>query len=291
MRAGLSESPMKIAIMSDLHLEFDAGEIQGGRAKSDSAFYAHPPETKADVLVLAGNIHRGAQGVAWADRHFTSPVVLIGGNCEPYGHELFRVIAYNRQKANATSGHVKFLERATWTFRAESGEQARFVGTTLWTDFRLYGTPEASMEIARQRLEDYRLIKVERGYKQRLLDPSDIVRLYAASVAFLRKELSRPFDGVTVVVTHHAPSRGSIAPGFQEDLLNPAFASDLEAVIRAHAPPLWIHGHMRDSFDYMIGKTRVVCNPRGYFPDKLNPSFDPRLAVEIFPEQRPRARA
>ncbi|MGO9005615.1 MAG: metallophosphoesterase [Beijerinckiaceae bacterium] len=283
---------MRIAVMSDLHLEFDARasldvdrNSREGRAPS---FYSHPPEPDADVLVLAGDIHDCAQAVGWAVRNFTIPIVLISGNHEPYGHELFHVIAENRQGATDTHGRVAFLERATWMFRSRGGEQARFVGTTLWTDFHLYGTPQLSMEIAGQRLEDFKLIKIERGYKLRLLQPADTERLCAASVAFLHDELSRPFDGLTIVVTHHAPSSRSISDKFQNDPLNPAFASDLEDLIRSYRPSLWIHGHMHESSDYVVGGTRVVCNPRGYFPAQLNPRFDPYLTVEVSNEEQSR---
>jgi hypothetical protein len=250
------------------------------------SFYVHPSTPNADVLVLAGNIHSGAQAVSWAASSFSMPIVLINGNHEPYGRELFRVIAYNRQRATTMNGRVAFLERATWTCRTAAGAQARFIGTTLWTHFQLYGTPEASMAIARQRLEDFGVIQIERGHKLREFDPSDMLRLFASSVAFIRSELSRPFDGITIVVTHHAPSRRSIAPRFRDDPLNPAFASDLEAFIRTYTPSLWIHGHMHDSFDYVIGSTRVVCNPRGYFPDQLNANFDPNFVVEVSHRQR-----
>jgi Calcineurin-like phosphoesterase len=283
---------MRIAVMSDLHLELDAREH--GAVGSDHAmpsFYLRPPEPQADVLVLAGDIHAGAQGVSWADRHFALPVVLVCGNHEPYGHELFRLIANNRQRAGSTNGHVWFLERATWTYRSESGERARFIGATLWTDFQLYGTPQASMAIALQRLEDFSVIKIERGYKLRSFRPSDSARVCEASVAFLRTELSKPFGGITVVVTHHAPSRRSIATAFENDTLNPAFVSDFEELITTYAPALWIHGHVHDSFDYTIGRTRVVCNPRGYFPDQLNARFDPFLVVEVFHERRAPKRA
>jgi hypothetical protein len=282
---------MRIAVMSDLHLEFDAkasgrGDRQSTEAPADS-FYVRPPEPDADVLVLAGDIHSGAQGMSWATSNFSMPIVLINGNHEPYGRELFRVIAYNRQRASATNGRIAFLERATWTCRTEAGEQARFIGTTLWTDFQLYGTPAVSMEIARQRLEDFSVIQIERGHKLREFDPSDMLRLFAASVAFIRSELSRAFDGITIVVTHHAPSPQSISARFRDDPLNPAFASDLGALIHAYSPMLWIHGHMHDSFDYMIGRTRVVCNPRGYFPDQLNVNFDPNFVVEVSHQHRP----
>jgi hypothetical protein len=162
-----------------------------------------------------------------------------------------------------------------------AGQRLRLIGATLWTDFRLYGTRIESMAIAEQQLEDFRLIRVERGYKLRPLRPSDTARLHDIGLVFLKKELGRPFDGVTVVVTHHAPSPRSIAAKFRSDQLNPAFASDLEKLIYTHQPTLWIHGHMHDSFDYRIGATRVVCKPRGYFPDQLNPAFDPSLVVEV----------
>jgi Icc-related predicted phosphoesterase len=125
------------------------------------------------------------------------------------------------------------------------------------------------------------VIRIERGYKLRTLLPTDTVRLHRASVAFLHKELSRPFDGATVIVTHHAPSPRSIASRFCGDPLNSAFASNLDPLISRHEPSLWIHGHMHDSFDYTIGRTRVVCNPRGYFPDQLNSQFDPTFVVEV----------
>jgi 3',5'-cyclic AMP phosphodiesterase CpdA len=281
---------MKIAVMSDLHLEFDTrsadGLHQGTPSRDTLNFYLKPPHPQADVLVLAGDIHSGSLAVDWVLRHFSIPTILICGNHEPYGHELFRVIAFDRQQASATGGRVVFLERATWECKSAAGGRVRFIGTTLWTDFRLYGTPRESMAIAEQRLEDFQLIRIERGYKLRTLRPSDTARLHSASVAFLYGELSRPFDGTTVVVTHHAPSPRSIAATFLNDPLTPAFVSNLERLIYTYEPSLWIHGHMHDSFDYMIGRTRVVCNPRGYFPDQLNRRFDPHFVVEINPKSR-----
>ncbi len=276
---------MKLAVMSDLHLEFDtrvADEPGAWREKSAAlGFYSSPPRPEADLLVLAGDVHSGSLGVDWVARNFAIPAVLIGGNHESYGHELFRTIASNRQKANASNGRIRFLEKNVETLKLESGEKVRFLGAILWTDFALYGTPSRSMTAALEQIEDYRLIQIERGYELRPLAPADTVRLHRAAVNFLETELGKPFDGPTVVVTHHAPSPRSIAARFRESPLNPAFVSNLEPVIAAHQPALWIHGHMHDSFDYRIGKTRVVCNPRGYFPNELNPSFDPNFVVTL----------
>lgn len=274
---------MKIAIMSDLHLEFDARSAghPERQPRNTSGFYLNPPQPKADLLVLAGDIFHGSLAIDWVLRHFSVPTILIAGNHEAYGHELFRVIAINRQRASATGGRVVFLERATWVHEAASGDRLRLIGATLWTDFELYGTQTKSMTIAGQHLEDFHEIRIERGYQLRPLLPVDTVRLHRMSVTFLQQELSRPFDGPTVVVTHHAPSPRSVPPPFRRDPLSPAFASDLDAMIDAFQPRLWVHGHMHDSFDYRIGGTRIVCNPRGYFPDQLNLGFDPCFVAEL----------
>ena len=93
----------------------------------------------------------------------------------------------------------------------------------------------------------------------------DLLLRNQASVEFLDAEMSLPFDGPTVVVTHHAPHPRSLmtTPGDRDDL-DACYASDLTWMMGKHSPALWIHGHTHVPSDYMIGSTRVVCNPRGY---------------------------
>jgi predicted phosphodiesterase len=275
---------MKIAIMSDLHLEFDqAWSKRKGRSvdgSEDSRLF-QPPLLYADILVLAGDIHEGSQAFDWAQHTFTIPMIVIAGNHEAFGHDLFKTIAFNRCKSHDSNHHAVFLERASYEFESESGERARFIGMTLWTDFSLYGTPAESMSVAETSLEDFTSIKIQRGHKSRALTPSDMARLHRTSLEFLREELDRSFPGTTVVVTHHAPSPSSVAPRFAGSLLNPAFTSNLDELIMHYQPDLWIHGHIHESFDYTIGKTRVICNPRGYFPHDLNPLFNPEFIVQL----------
>jgi DNA repair exonuclease SbcCD nuclease subunit len=179
---------MKIAIMSDLHLEFDAqyaGDELGKQPGNTFDFYLPPPQPRADLIVLAGDIHDGSLGIDWVVRHFSTPAVVIAGNHEGYGHELFRTITINRKRASATEGRVVFPERNTRVHTIASGERIRLLGATLWNDFQLSGRPTESMRIAEQELEDFRMIKLERGYKLRSLLPADTVRLHRASVKFL----------------------------------------------------------------------------------------------------------
>jgi hypothetical protein len=95
-------------------------------------------------------------------------------------------------------------------------------------------------------------------------------------VRWLEKKLQESFVGSTVVATH----RLSIHPKYHEDALNPAFATDLDRLVRAPVA-LWIHGHTHESLDYVVNGARVVCNPRGYLPIEPNAAFDPSLVVEV----------
>ena len=92
------------------------------------------------------------------------------------------------------------------------------------------------------------------------------------------------FAGQTIVVTHHAPMRESLAPRYAEDLVSAGFVNHLPTLARAPAS-LWIHGHTHTSFDYVVEGTRVVCNPRGYFSRRAqqweNPDFAWDKVVEI----------
>lgn len=85
----------------------------------------------------------------------------------------------------------------------------------------------------------------------------------------------------TVVLTHHAPSPGSVRPRFAGDPPTPAFVTDLDRLMDASRVALWVHGHTHDPFDYTVHGTRVVCNPRGYAPHQLAQGFRPGLVVEI----------
>ena len=100
---------------------------------------------------------------------------------------------------------------------------------------------------------------------------------------------ARPHPGPTVGITHFAPSLRSVAPQFAGSPVNACFVSDLDAHILRWQPALWLHGHTHDSFDYRIGSTRIVCNPRGYArrttpdgPLELeNARFNPGLVLTL----------
>ena len=247
---------MKLHVLNDLHIEFE-----------DFA----PPATDADVVVLAGDIGVGLGGQRWAETRFPDkPVIYVPGNHEFYHHDIALMDAL---KAEAPD-NVYVLNDDQVII-----DGVRFLGSTLWTDFALFGEADRffAMQTARQGMTDFSIISND----GRRFTPEDAIRLHTASREWLATMLAEPFDGTTVVVTHHAPSSRSVHPRYAHDLLTPAFASNLENLMDGDRAALWIHGHMHESFDYEVYGTRVVCNPRGYAPAALNPDFRPDWILKV----------
>ena len=243
---------MKIHIISDLHLEF--GDYT-------------PPSVERDLLILAGDIHVGKRSVRFLEEQLQlSPVVYILGNHEFYNHDVETIITFF-QTLNLPGLH--FLHNSSY-----QTPQVRFLGCPLWTDVNRQNKIDIQ-NIARG-LNDFHVI--QNGYRPFTVE--DSIERHLTSVAWLKTELSKPFEGKTVVITHHMPSMQSVVPKYQMSPLNYGFASDLDQFIRDTQPDVWIHGHTHDSIGYQLGGTQIVCNPRGY-PHEVNPDFDPCLTLDM----------
>lgn len=250
---------MKILILSDLHLEF-------------ANFQA--PEVEVDVVILAGDIWTKNNGIYWARSTWPSTeIIYVAGNHEFYGGDRSDVLHQLRDAADETGVH--FLDNDEVII-----DGVRFLGATLWTDFLLFGHGrhhDAKMA-GMFGLNDFRKIN-ESGL---VFTPADAIALCNTSIQWLKsKLLDEPFEGENVVITHHLPSMKSVAERYKHDLLSACFASNLGELLGLSE--LWIHGHTHDSFDYNIGKTRVVCNPRGYFfkGTQENSGFNSELIIEV----------
>jgi Icc-related predicted phosphoesterase len=260
---------MRIHLLSDLHLEF-------------SQYKPHLAAYSADVVILAGDIWKKDHGVHMARSIFASKeVVMVLGNHEHYGQDIHKNI--ERIRAAAEEKGIHLLENNEVVITV-NGEKIRLIGCTLWTDFLLFGNERRSECImdAQQSLNDFRLIR--NGTWN--FSPLDSVELHKASVKFIEDRLSVPFDGPTIVVTHHAPSYQSVAPRFKDDLLSACFASRLDHLMDGEKTELWCHGHTHDSMDYSINGTRVIANPRGYNRSGIdgaeeNDHFNSSLIIEV----------
>lgn len=262
---------MKIQIASDLHLDLLRERFPGYRVIE--------PAPDADVLVIAGDIHHGAGAVeAFAD--WPVPVVYVHGNHEAY-HMTLQELDHALREA-ACGSNVHYLEGGEFILGS-----VRFLGCCLWTDYQLYpGMQELAMQDAEAHLLDHRAIRSGTGP----FTAADALKLHRRSRAWLERKLDQTFDGPTVVVTHHGPHAGSIHPRYADTLLNAGFVSDLTPLLGKAR--LWIHGHVHDSFDYMVAGSRIVANPRGYALNRRmvedpaqmqweNVLFKPQLVVEI----------
>jgi len=284
---------MKITLVSDLHLEF-------------SDCYDIKNENNADVLILGGDImiaedlhdHPYVPSIyehgSFADlgrkqkrvqtfRDFLTRmsnlfphVIYIMGNHEFYHGKWVKGIQYMRETC-AAYPNIHFLERDS----VKIGD-VTFVGGTLWTNMNK-GDP-LTLHAVRDMMNDFRIIKNDdKGYTN--LKPMDTAIRHRETLEYIRTVIAERHDEKFVVVGHHSPSFQSVHEGYRhETLMNGAYHSDLSEFILDHPQiKLWTHGHTHHCFDYMIGETRIVCNPRGYHNDGYseNTGWNPNIILEV----------
>ena len=247
---------MRALVLSDLHLEFWKGELE--------IMCHRGAQLQPDVVILAGDIHNSAKAVKWAASTFAGIQVLyVMGNHEAYGGS----IEYTEEEIS-----LEFVF-----------QNVRFLGCTLWTDFKLFGE-EKRQEAMRESalyVNDYNAIRLKaKGYRK--ISTSDTAEVHSKHKSFLRAKLDEPFDGKTVVITHMCPSFRSTHDRFKQSLASAAFSSNLDELVAKS--DYWVHGHTHDSYDYMIENCRVICNPCGY-PMRTgapeNKDFNPNLIIDI----------
>lgn len=244
---------MKIALCSDIHLEF--GDLPINNTEN------------ADVLVLAGDICVAAgftrtsyEGGKYHEffkqcsEQFRD-VVYIMGNHEHYNGDYCTSYQLIKDQLDQYS-NIHFLEKE---FKIIKG--VMFIGATLWTDFN--NQDSYTMLVAERKMNDYRIIKnSERGRRLIALDT-----LYDHQQTLEKiSDFYDAYDLPVVMVGHHAPSHQSVKPMYENDYaMNGAYRSDLQKfIVDKPRIKLWVHGHTHSEFDYMVGDTRVVANPRGY---------------------------
>lgn len=268
---------MKIKLVSDLHLEFSDINI-----KNDDNY---------DVLILGGDIMIADKvlgplsetGVRYRDFlkrvSFQFPhVIYIAGNHEFYGGNFHKSIDSLRA-ACGVHDNIYFLERDTKII-----DDVVFVGGTLWTDMNKHDP--LTLHGVRDMMNDYRAIREDSaGYRN--LKPADTVQRHRATLDYIRLIVDENKDRKCVVVGHHTPSFQSCHEMYRNDyIMNGAYHSDLsEFILDRPQIKLWTHGHTHHCFDYMIGETRIVCNPRGYHQDDRgwgeDTGWNPNIVLEV----------
>lgn len=257
---------MRIQVASDLHCHFDCLA-----ERRDIVPAIH----EADVLVLAGNVHCGSSAIRLYGEA-PVPVIYVHGDHEPHGFELRDLRTEIATQAQASS--VRYLDCSEVVIN-----DVRFLGCCLWTDFSSGPYPAATaMREANRYLNCHRLIR--HGAEKYRAEFA--LAEHQRSRAWLEAALARPFSGKTVVVSHYPPLRSSLPSELLSEALSAALASDLPSVVEQ--ADVWIHGHVHDTLDYRLGRTRIVCNGRGYpwnaarkLSTERRKRFDPSFVIEV----------
>lgn len=259
----------RFVVYSDLHYE------HGCRLQVPDSLRGN-----VDGVILAGDISPFPTAIKRARQisdALDAPAILIVGNHEFYGYVIEDVIEKLRSQADE---RVRFLECDSTEITG-----TRILGTTLWTDYQL--NPEIHLRAMADMaylISDFSEIKrVAKDGRKTKIDTDYILAEHYKCREWLSSELKKPYSGPTIAVTHTAPSRKSIVKHNSEKLIAASFASNLEPFIEEHDIDVWVHGHIHDSVDYMVGKTRVVSNPYGYhsMPREPNDEFISDFVVEV----------
>jgi hypothetical protein len=243
-----------LQILSDVHVEHHADH--------GKSFIESLDPTKCDVLIIAGDFGDIEGGFLNAltmicRRYAPRPVLFVHGN-----HELYRATrgAYNATiyKAKLRNPNLRVLDRDIVIIEGQ-----RFLGATLWF-------PDS--EMARVQAEAWSDFSCIRGLDKWVWRESQ------TDAMFFRRELS---EG-DIAITHYLPSPQSVHPLYAGSSTNCYYVHNMEALIEQREPAMWIHGHTHSSMDYMLGRTRVVCNPFGYADlHMLNGHFRDDLIIEV----------
>lgn len=244
---------MTIQFASDLHLEL---------LENRQYILEHPLQAKADVLLLAGDIVSFSK-MDKVDFFFDAisaqfkEVWWIPGNHEYYFSDakgqcdvLEKAIRHN----------VHLVNNKTILY-----PNVRIIASTLWSEIK----PENEMLIQAS-LSDYHVIE----YGERLLTVHDTNSMHSRNRSFIVDELFKPFEGHTVVFTHHVPTMIHYPERYKTSKINNAFVSDLTSLIESSSIDYWIYGHHHVSVqDFKVGTTMLCTNQLGYVRQVENIDF------------------
>jgi Icc-related predicted phosphoesterase len=284
---------MKIKLVSDLHLEFSDINIHndqnydvlilGGDIMIAQDLHDHPEMDYGMYsnvnLESLGRRQRKAQQYRDFLKRCSSQfphVIYIMGNHEFYHGKFYGAIDYMREECTKFP-NIYMLEQDMKII-----DDVVFVGGTLWTDMNK--RDPLTMHAIEGMMNDFRIVRNDkRNYAP--MSALDVAIRHDKTLAYIKLIVEEHKDKKCVVVGHHSPSTQSIHPIYaHETLMNGGYHSDLSELILDHPQiVLWTHGHTHHPFDYKIGETRIVCNPRGYENDGYseNTGWNPNIVIEI----------
>lgn len=287
-----SKTPKFIRAVSDLHLDFDAAHALKTGSDELASLWKIPelPEDAETVLVLAGDLwtddclftRRFGQASSWLEQTAAQfqAVVIVFGNHDYWDSTTER--AFRKATTWLTShglNNVFILENSSVVFG-----NLKLLGGTLWTDYNRHNP--SVMMAAQQIMNDHKKIRIGTKLPGRLSRPQDMYDLHVKTASFIAANSRRDApEQRVVVVTHMAPTRLSIHERYNnsKDYMNNfCYFSDLDEMFfdEQFCADYWIHGHCHNVSDYIVDRTRVLCNPRGYYPFEQT-GFNPALRINV----------
>jgi predicted phosphodiesterase len=257
---------MKLAIASDLHLEFETITLNNTE--------------NADVLILAGDIcvvkhlkkYQYLDFFKNCSEQFKH-VLYVVGNHEHYNYTFNNTVKDLKETLSIWE-NIHVLDNETFEL-----DNKTFIGSTLWTDMN--NECPLTMNAASFAMPDFKIVKYNDGVNYLKYTPEQSVKEHRKSLQYIKNVIRNCNDKDyylerdVIVITHHSPSEQSCHPKYKhETLMNGAFHNKLDYMMElSDNIKLWVHGHTHDVFHYAIGITQVVCNPRGYPRENQHGSF------------------
>lgn len=255
---------MRVQLLSDLHLETEA--------------FDPTPAPEAELLVLAGDVDSGWDGLQ-KFRGWPVPILYVAGNHE-YDRRDFDAARAGLLALSADLGFTMLDDDAVVVTDAQ-GRRVRFLGTTRWTDFEVFGEAMRSKAMRAAGYFQRGMAATRHGTPFDAAAVRDVgLRCRAWLAAALAMGEATADWEATVAITHFAPSLKSGDPRFGSQPGTASFCNDDEALMPGAR--LWLHGHVHFQHDYRVGGTRVVSNPRGHGRKGETLRFEPLKVIEVF---------
>jgi predicted phosphodiesterase len=258
-------------VISDLHLESVTDDLY-------ETYREIASEKIADCIILCGDIDNRTRSIYFikylVDLGYT--VFYIPGN-----HE------YEDSKFDHVDSYYEAIDLEGFYYlnnRVAEFENFRIIGSTLWASADTLSIDPLDGPVFSDSVDYFVRQKLEFMIDFTSIHGFNVDKMaekFKKNYEFIIEQCSKPFNGKTIVATHHAPSFESCLARYRENITNHAFASELDFVIEMNDIDYWLHGHMHNSSDYMIGDTRVICNPRGNPMTNLNWNFDKNKIISL----------
>ncbi len=197
-------------------------------------------------------------------------IISTMGNHEFYGSFIDYAYPSYEKKINENYFHVNN--------KSIIYKEVKFIVSVLWSEVPFYRVNEVENGI-----NDYYYVYNKRNDGEKgIIRVEETNTFHKISVDYIKKELSEPFDGKIVLLTHHLPSYQCISEEHRHSSLNAAFASNLHEIIEGNPQiAYWICGHSHDKNVTKIGDTIVIRNPLGYVDHDEQQDFERDFFVEI----------